>query len=116
MLEVVHKNFGKKDSDESKAAEILTRKLRDIKANGSILVISNLSLPGGELVKDIDIAVVGYLQDYIIHHRRSRPRGSRIPWSAPRRRPGLEQDHGPCAHALRAHLFALFRDPRSAQE
>lgn len=67
MLEVVHKNFGKKDSDESKAAEILTRKLRDIKANGSILVISNLSLPGGELVKDIDIAVVGYLQDYIIH-------------------------------------------------
>ena len=67
MPEVVHKNFGKKDSDESKAAEILTRKLRELDANGSILVISNLSLPGGELVKDIDIAVVGYLQDYIIH-------------------------------------------------
>ena len=67
MPQVEHKRFGKKDSSESKAAELLTKKLRDIDAQGSILVISNLSLPGGEEVKDIDIAVVGYLQDYIIY-------------------------------------------------
>ena len=70
---VHHKNFGRKDSDESKAAELIADKLREIDCEGSILVISNLSLPGGESIKDIDIVVVGYLDDYLIrpyyHHQ-----------------------------------------------
>lgn len=67
MPQVEHKKFGNKNSKESQAAEILARKLRMLDANGSILVISNLSLPGGEDIKDIDILVIGYLQDYIIY-------------------------------------------------
>ena len=73
MLIVHHKNFSRKDSDESKAAELIADKLRELPCGGSILVISNLSLPGGEAIKDIDIVVVGYLDDYIIkpyfHHQ-----------------------------------------------
>ena len=68
---IVHKQFGKKNSDESKAAERLKSILSEINADGSILIISNLSLPGGELIKDIDIVVLGFLRDYIInpyHH------------------------------------------------
>lgn len=72
---IVHKQFGKKDSDESKAAERLRGILSKIDADGSILIISNLSLPGGELIKDIDIVVLGFLRDYIIypyHHPSNR--------------------------------------------
>ena len=68
---IVHKQFGKKDSDESKAADCLKRILSEVNSDGSILIISNLSLPGGELVKDIDIVVLGCFNDYIItpyHH------------------------------------------------
>lgn len=64
---IVHKQFGKKNSDESKAAERLGGILSKIDADGSILIISNLSLPGGELIKDIDIVVLGFLRDYIIY-------------------------------------------------
>lgn len=65
MATIVHKNFGEQN-DEYKAACIIVRKLKDIDADGSILAISNLSLPGGEAVKDIDIVIVGFLKDYFI--------------------------------------------------
>lgn len=64
---VIHKQFGNKDSDESKAAERLKSILGEIESDGSILIISNLSLPGGELIKDIDIVVLGFLRDFIIY-------------------------------------------------
>ena len=72
MLIVHHKQFGDKNSDESRDAEYIRQVLSNIEADGSILIISNLSLPGGEAVKDIDILIVGYLKDYYIanfsHH------------------------------------------------
>jgi len=66
MATIVHKNFGEQN-DEYQAACIIADKLREIDADGSILVISNLSLPGGDLVKDIDIVLVGFLKEYYIH-------------------------------------------------
>ena len=76
MVNITHKQFGDKNSDESKDAEYLKNKLSEIDSDGEILIISNLSLPGGEAVKDIDILVIGYLNDYIIypssHHSDSR--------------------------------------------
>lgn len=47
MVNITHKQFGDKNSDESKDAEYLKNKLSEIDTDGEILIISNLSLPGG---------------------------------------------------------------------
>ena len=67
MLVVKHIDFGPKVSNENTAAEELKSKLEGIDANGAILIASNVCLPGGEEIKDIDIVVVGYFNDYTIY-------------------------------------------------
>lgn len=66
MPVVQHIDFGSETSDERLAAIQLTQKLEQIDAEGAILVASNVCLPGGEDIKDVDIVVVGYLKDYHI--------------------------------------------------
>lgn len=53
-------------SDEKEAANKLATLFENMEIDGSVLIASNVSLPGGEKIKDVDIIVAGNLNDYTI--------------------------------------------------
>lgn len=63
---VHHKSYGMSNSSEALAAEKLKDQFEKLHCEGSIFIASNVTLPGGNKVKDLDIVVAGYLKNFCI--------------------------------------------------
>ena len=63
MLQVHHKTYGSSSSQEALAAERLKEHFEVLPCEGSVLIASNVTLPGGNTVKDLDIVIAGYLKN-----------------------------------------------------
>ena len=66
MPTVHHKQYGYSSSSEAMAAEKLKSQFEALDCDGAIFIASNVTLPGGNRIKDIDIVVAGYLKDFYL--------------------------------------------------